>query len=54
MIFLSGIWLTEDLRDFYKIPKYNSVHHVRGNRSGGGVSLVIHSDFDFKIRYDLT
>lgn len=54
IIALSETWLTEDSKENFKIPKYNSVHHVRENRSGGGVSLFIHVDYEFKIRDDLS
>lgn len=51
---LSETWLTEITREMFKVPKYNAVHHVRGNRPGGGVSLFIHDDYEFKLRHDLT
>lgn len=41
------------LRTQRKLPNYNSVHYVRVNRPGSGVSLFIHYDYGFKIRHDL-
>ena len=54
VIALSETWLTEDSRDHFKLPKYNSVHYVRENRSGGWVSQYISDDYEFKIRDDFT
>ena len=54
VIALSETWLTEDSRHIFKLPKYNSVHSVRENRSGGRVSLFINGDYEFKIRDDLS
>lgn len=53
VIALSETWLTEDSKEMFKIPKYKSVHRVRVNRSGGGVSLFFEENYDFKIREDL-
>lgn len=52
VIALSETWLTEESKDFFKLPNYNSVHHVRQNRIGGGVSLFIHDDYEFRTRED--
>ena len=51
---LTETWLTEDSKEIYKLPNYNSAHHVRKNRKGGGVSLFVRSDYDFKTRDDLS
>jgi len=50
IIALSETWLTEASKDMFKLPKYNAVHYIRGNRSGGGVSLFIHEDYAFEVR----
>ncbi|ELU17627.1 hypothetical protein CAPTEDRAFT_206629 [Capitella teleta] len=46
-------WLTSNNKDNYDIPDYNSIHSVRTERRGGGVSLFIISKFEFKPRPDL-
>lgn len=54
VIALSETWLTEDSREIFKLPNYNSVHYVRENRSGGGVSLFFLDNYEFKVRDDLS
>jgi len=54
VIALSETWLIEDSREIFKLPNYNSVHYVRENRSGGGVSLFFLGDYEFKVRDDLS
>ncbi len=54
VIALSETWLTEASGEIFKLPNYNVVHNVRKNRSGGGVSLFIHDDYEFRIRTDLS
>ncbi|ELU11221.1 hypothetical protein CAPTEDRAFT_212845 [Capitella teleta] len=46
-------WLTSNNKDNYDIPDYNSIHSVRTERRGGGVSLFISNKFEFKPRPDL-
>ncbi|ELT96661.1 hypothetical protein CAPTEDRAFT_187399 [Capitella teleta] len=46
-------WLTSNNKNNYDIPDYNSIHSVRTERRGGGVSLFISSKFEFKPRPDL-
>ena len=38
----------------YKLPNYSSIHKIRTHSRGGGVSIYIHKDFEFKIRNDLS
>lgn len=38
---LSETWLTENSKETFKLPNYNSVHYVRLNRPGGGVSVFL-------------
>lgn len=40
--------------EIFKLPAYNLVHYVRENRCGGGVSLFILGDYEFKIRDNLS
>lgn len=54
VIALTETWLTQDIKEMFRLPNYNSAHYVRENRAGGGVSLFIHADYDFKIRDDLS
>ena len=42
------------LNDNFKLPKCNSVHYVRENRSGDGVSLFISDVYEFRIGNDLS
>lgn len=53
VIALSETWLTEDTKDYFKLPNYNAVHHIRQNRPGGGVSLFIHGNYEYKPRDDI-
>ncbi len=53
IIALSETWLNENSREMFKLFKYNFVYYDRKNRLGGGVSLFIHGDYTFKIRFDL-
>lgn len=53
VIALSETWQTEASREIYKLPNYNVVHNVKEDRSGGGVSLFIHDDYELRIRTDL-
>lgn len=46
-IVLSESWLTEDLKELFESPNYNSVHYVKKNR--GGVSLFIHCDHELDL-----
>ena len=38
----------------YELPNYVSVHQIRNHYKGGGVSVYIHKNFEFKIRSDLS
>ena len=38
----------------YELPNYVSVHQIRNHYKGGGVSVYIHKNFEFKIRNDLS
>ena len=38
----------------YKLQNYSSIHQIRSHSRGGGVSIYIHKDFEFKIRNDLS
>jgi len=53
VIALTETWLTENIAENYSIPGYNSIHHCRKNRSGGGVSLYIRNDMYHQERGDL-
>lgn len=54
IIALSETWLTEASKDIFKIRKYNAVHYIRENRTGGSVSLFIHESYEFKVREDFS
>ena len=36
------------------MPNYVSVHQIRNHYKGGGVSVYIHKNFEFKVRNDLS
>ena len=36
------------------MPNYVSVHQIRNHYKGGGVSVYIHKNFEFKIRNNLS
>ena len=38
----------------YELPNYVSVHQIRNSYKGGGISVYIHKNFEFKIRTDLS
>lgn len=54
VIALLETWLTKDPREIFRLTKYDLVHCVRENRSGGGVSLFILGNSEFKITDDLS
>lgn len=54
IIALSETWLTEASKDIFKIPKYNAVHYVRENKSGGGLSPLIYEAYESKVREDFS
>ena len=54
IIGLTETWLKDHSRDLYNIDGYSPVHNIRKSRTGGGVSLYIKDNIDFKIREDLT
>lgn len=53
IIGLSETWLSDSIKDLYKISGYNSVHLCREGR-GGGVSLYIDESLEFHQRLDLS
>ena len=52
----SEMWLNDSNVDNsnYELPNYVSVHQIRNHYKGGGVSVFIHKNFEFKIGNDLT
>ena len=53
VIGLSETWFTELNLHHYGINSYNCEHKIRQERRGGGVSLFIDDNIDYKIRSDL-
>ncbi|ELU09219.1 hypothetical protein CAPTEDRAFT_197061 [Capitella teleta] len=53
IIALTENWPTESNKILYEIPNYNSIHSVRVNQRGGGVSIYTDSFLNFKHRPDL-
>ena len=47
-------WLIESNRSLYNLEGYVPLHRVRKNKHGGGVSLMIDQDVEFKERNDLS
>ena len=41
-------------KSLYELPNYTSIHQVRKQNRGGGVSMYIHQSTEFKIRNDLS
>ena len=54
IIGLTETWLKEHSKDLYNIDGYSPVHNIRESRTGGGVSLYIKENIDYRIREDLT
>ena len=56
IICFSETWLNDSNVDNsnYELPNYVSVHQIRNHYKGGGVSVYIHTNFEFKIRNDLS
>ena len=38
----------------YELPGYYSIHQIRNNRKGGGVSIYIKKELNFKVKDDLS
>ena len=57
IICLSETWLDDSFlesQSLYELPNYKSVHQVRNNGKGGGVSIYINEAINFKLRSDLS
>jgi len=54
VICLSETWLTPDNYEYACIPNYNHESLTRKNKSGGGVSIFINSDFKYSLRQDIS
>ena len=56
IICFSETWLNDSNVDNsnYELPNYVSVHQIRNSYKGGGISVYIHKNFEFKIRTDLS
>ena len=56
IICFSETWLNNSNVDNsnYELPNYVSVHQIKNHYKGGGVSVYIHKNFEFKIRNDLS
>ena len=53
IIALSETWLTDSTEMLYDIPLYKAVHCCRPRRTGGGVSIYVHTSLQFCVREDL-
>lgn len=55
VIALTETWLTNDSKELgiNELPSYNSTHFIRQSRTGGGVSIFVHENFEFVNRPDL-
>ena len=51
---LSETWLKESNKDLYNIEGYSSIHNVRSDNRGGGVSLFVTQDIKYNVRNDLS
>ena len=57
IICFSETWLDDSFlesQSLYELPNYKSVHQVRNNGKGGGVSIYINESINFKLRSDLS
>ena len=56
LICFSETWLNDSNVDNsnYELPHCVSVHQIRNHYKGGGVSVNIHKNFEFKIKNDLS
>mgnify|MGYP001795064481 FL=1 len=57
IICFSETWLDDSFlesQSLYELPNYKSVHQVRNNGKGGGVSIYINEAINFKLRSDLS
>ena len=56
IICFSETWLNDSNVDKsnYELPNYVSLHQIRNHYKGGGVSVYIHKNFEFKIRNDFS
>ena len=55
-MYFSETWLDETNTEYsnYELAGYYSIHEIRKNREGGGVSIYIKKVFNFKIKDDLS
>ena len=53
VISITESWLNANNYSNYSIPNYSPHHVFRTNRRGGGVSIFLHSSYEFKPRLDL-
>ena len=53
MIALTETWLRPSNSDCYGIPNFNHECLTRGAKAGGGVSIYLKSNWNYKIRHDL-
>ena len=56
IICFSETWLdeTNNENSNYELPGYYSIHQIRNNRKGGGVSIYINKALNFKTKDDLS
>jgi hypothetical protein len=52
-ISLTETWLQEHNQDLYELEGYHHVHKIRQNKNGGGLSIFVKNNINFKIRNDL-
>ena len=39
--------------NLFKLPRYKSIHHVRGTGKGGGIAVFLHESLTFNVRLNL-
>jgi hypothetical protein len=52
-IILTETWLKEHNIELYNIDDYSHEHQIRQDKDGGGVSIFIKENINFKVRADL-
>ena len=56
IIYFSDTWLNDldSCNQGNVLPDYKSIHQIRNHSRRGGVSIYIHKNLSFKIKYDLS
>lgn len=50
---LMETWLCDENVELYHMPQYTLVFSNRKERAGGGVAVVVHNQYQIKVRTDI-